>query len=93
MCGYIMLGHGLNGEAMATTIDMERERVITVKDVVTDFAELRYMLLADEFEHITKWEGKAGGYQVSRDYKGFENELEEDLQKEQSGILDAEFLA
>lgn len=90
MNGYITPGHGLNGEAIATTIDMEEEKVITVKDVVTDFTELRDMLLADEFDHITRWEGKAGGYQVSRDYRGTEDELEKDLQKERKWYTDGD---
>ena len=90
MNGYITPGHGLNGEAIATTIDMEEEKVITVKDVVADFTELRDMLLADEFDHITRWEGKAGGYQVSRDYRGTEDELEKDLQKERKWYTDGD---
>lgn len=81
MDGYITPGHGLNGKALATTIDMEEERVIALKDVVTDYTELGDMLLADEFEHITKWEGKAGGYTVSWEYRGCEDNIEDDLRE------------
>ena len=78
MYGYIMPGHGLNAKVKTTTIDIEEEKVITLKDVVTDFTELSDMLMADEFEHVTKWDGSAGGYKVSWEFKSRE-ELEDNL--------------
>lgn len=80
--GYVMRGHSaLDDEAITVTIDIEEEKVITLQDVVTDFTELSDMLLADKFEHITMWEGKAGGYQVSMEYKECEDKLENDLRE------------
>ncbi|MDE5866744.1 MAG: DUF4163 domain-containing protein, partial [Lachnospiraceae bacterium] len=78
MYGYIMPGHGLNAKVITTTIDIEEEKVIDLKDVVIDFAELSNMLMADEFEHITMWEGTTGGYKVSWLFKSGE-ELKEKL--------------
>ena len=78
MYGYIMPGHGLNAKAITTTIDIEEEKVIALKDVVTDFAELSDILMADEFEHVTKWGGSTGGYKVSWEFNSRE-ELEENL--------------
>lgn len=85
--GYIMPGRArMIGKAIGTTIDIEEEKIITLKDVVTDSPELRDMLLADEFDNITKWEGKAGTFEVSWEYRGYEDkeyELERDLQAEE----------
>ena len=80
MYGYIMPGHGLNAKAITTTIDIEEEKVITLKDVVTDFSELSDMLMADEFEHVTMWEGSTGGCQISWIFKSGEV-LEENLRE------------
>lgn len=78
--GYVMSGHAaLDNEAITVTIDIEEEKVITLQDVVTDFTELSDMLLADKFEHITMWEGEAGGYKVSMEYEKDEDKLEDDL--------------
>lgn len=78
--GYVTRGHAaLDDEAIAVTIDIEEEKVITLQDVVTDFTELSDMLLADKFEHITMWEGEAGGYKVSMEYEKDEDKLEDDL--------------
>ena len=63
--GYISAGHGYPAKAVATTIDLEEEKVISLKDIVTDFSELRDMLIADKFENITMWEGSAEGCEVS----------------------------
>ncbi|MBD5494197.1 MAG: DUF4163 domain-containing protein, partial [Lachnospiraceae bacterium] len=80
MYGYIMPGHGLNAKVKTTTIDIEEEKVITLKDVVTDFTELSDMLMADEFEHVTMWEGSTGGYKISWIFKSGEV-LEENLRE------------
>lgn len=90
--GYIMPGDvSLKDEIIATTIDIEEEKVITLHDIVTDFAELSNMLLADEFESITMWEGVRGGYQFSEEFRGTADELEERLQgKQQEWYTDGE---
>ncbi|MCM1387729.1 MAG: DUF4163 domain-containing protein [Bacillus sp. (in: Bacteria)] len=82
--GYITTGHAsIDKEAIATTIDMEEERIITLQDVVTDLRELSEMLLADELEGITMWEGVKGGYPFSGEFSGTVDELEENLQEKQ----------
>lgn len=82
-CGYVMPGRScMNPIAIATTIDIKEEKIITLKDIVTDFAELSEMLLADEFENISMWEGKTGIYEVSWDYENREGEIGKDLQAE-----------
>ena len=90
--GYITTGHAaLDDEVIATTIDIEEEKVIALQDVVTDFTELSDMLLADEFEHITMWEGKAGGYPFSGEFGGTVDELEGNLrEKPQEWYTDGE---
>ena len=90
--GYITTGHSaVNSTAIATTIDIEGEKVIALQDVVTDYTELSDMLLADEFEHITMWEGEAGGYPFSGEFGGTVEELEENLrEKPQEWYTDGE---
>ena len=57
--GYITTGHAaLDDEVIATTIDIEEEKIVALQDVVTDLRELSDMLLAEEFESITLWEGE-----------------------------------
>ncbi|MCM1253273.1 MAG: DUF4163 domain-containing protein [Clostridium sp.] len=82
--GYITTGHAsIDKEAIATTIDIEEEKVITLQDIVTDLRELSEMLLADELENITIWEGVKGGYPFSGEFNGTVDELEENLQEKQ----------
>ena len=52
---------------LTTTVDIEAGKVLRLKDVVTDFDTLCEMLVEDEFEGITKWEGVAGNM-VSQQY-------------------------
>lgn len=60
--GYITTGHAaLDDEVIATTIDIEEEKIVTLQDVVTDLKELSDMLLAEEFESITLWEWYTDG--------------------------------
>ena len=66
--GYATAGHGYPAKAVATTIDMEEEKVIALKGIITDFSELSDMLLADKFESITRWEGM-DGIEFSRIYE------------------------
>lgn len=90
--GYVTKGHSsLRREAIATTIDIEEEKVITLQDVVTDLRELSDMLLADELEQITMWEGVKGEYPFSGEFRGTVDELEEDLrEKPQEWYTDGE---
>ena len=53
---------------LTTTVDIEAGKVLRLKDVVTDFDTLCEMLVEDEFEGITKWEGVAGNT-VSQQYR------------------------
>ena len=71
--GYYMPGDArLDDMLITSTIDIEEERIITLKDVVIDFGELSEKLLADEFEHITKWEGTTSGYEISWLFEGWD---------------------
>ena len=65
MYGYITPGHGLYARALATTIDLENEKVLTLNDIVVDFDTLSELLLDDKFEGITTWEGITGGDRFS----------------------------
>ena len=81
--GYITKGHAaLDAEVIATIIDIEEEKIVTLQDVVTDLRELSDMLLADEFEGITVWEGVKGEYPFSGEFSGTVDELEENLREE-----------
>ena len=53
---------------LTTTVDIEEGKILRLKDVVTDFDKLCEMLVEDEFEGITKWEGVAGNT-VSQQYR------------------------
>ena len=90
--GYITTGHAaLDDEVIATTIDIEEEKIVTLQDVVTDLKELSDMLLADEFEGITVWEGVKGGYPFSGEFGGTVDELKENLrEKPQEWYTDGE---
>lgn len=79
MYGYISKGHGLDAMAIATTIDLEKEKVITLSDIITDFDTLSERLLNDQFESITTWEGITGTGQMSWEWEFKENELIENL--------------
>lgn len=68
MYGYISKGHGLDAMAIATTIDLEKEKVITLSDIIMDFDTLSELLLDDQFESISTWEGITGLYQFSWDW-------------------------
>ena len=53
---------------LTTTVDIEEGKILRLKDVVTDLDKLCEMLVDDEFEGITKWEGVAGNT-VSQQYR------------------------
>ena len=71
---------------MAATIDMEEERVLALEDVVSDYDKLYELLLADEFENITKWDGETGQYPISQEYKDEPESFREDLNNEDEDI-------
>lgn len=85
--GNTVAGQGLSAIAMATTIDVENEKIITMKDIIVDFDELSMLLLNDEFESITIWDGMTGIGKISREYAGTEDLLIQNLQKECYDIL------
>lgn len=66
--GYITPGQGYPATAMATTIDIEEEKILALEDAVADYDVLHDMLMADAFENTTKWDGVAGQHTVSQDY-------------------------
>lgn len=79
MYGYISKGHGLDPMAIATTIDLEKEKVITLSDIIIDFDTLSERLLDDQFESITTWDGITGTGQISREWRSDESRLIEYL--------------
>lgn len=72
-------GKGIPAVAMATTIDMEEERILTLENAVADYDLLYDSLMEDKFENITKWDGVAGQYKVSKEYEYKMSTLLEDL--------------
>lgn len=66
--GYITPGQGYPATAMATTIDIEEEKILALEDAVADYDVLHDMLMADAFENTSKWDGVAGQHTVSQDY-------------------------
>ena len=62
--GPMLPGRGNPDVAMATTIDIEEERILTLEDIVADYEELNTLLLEDQFYNITLWEGTAGQYKT-----------------------------
>lgn len=84
--GVISPGSGLDAMAMATTIDLEKEKVLTLEDVVDDYDELNDLLLTDQFEHITMWDGEIEQYTVSWLYGYDVNALTEDLHGDDEDI-------
>lgn len=66
--GRLQSGSGLPATMMATTIDCEKETVLELQDVVSDFDGLCRLLLEDCFENITAWDGEPGQYKISESY-------------------------
>lgn len=88
--GYIMPGRArMPGIVMATTIDLEEEKVIALKDVA-DISKLGDMLLSDEFENITMWEGRIPEFEASTVIAIYEDGLVADLQERHSWYMDGE---
>lgn len=63
-----ILYHGIEGvnvnhsrypssTVMATTLDIKNEKILTLSDIIIDFNGLKKLLIEDQFESLTKWEG------------------------------------
>lgn len=79
-------GKGIPAVAMVTTIDMKEESILTLENVVADYNQLYELLMKDKFENITKWDGVAGQYKVSREYEFKVSTLLEDLNGDDTDI-------
>lgn len=84
--GTLSPGSGLPAVVMATTIDLEEEKVLTLEDVVYDYDVLNDILLTDQFEHITMWDGEIEQYTVSWLYGYNVSALMEDLRGDDEDI-------
>lgn len=60
---------GLDGAIMTTIIDLQAEKVIKLSDIITDMKQLHSLLLEDQFQNITFWEGIASSDSISEVYK------------------------
>lgn len=69
-----------------TTIDVEKERILALENVVADYDLLYDLLMENKFENITKWDGVAGQYKVSREYEFKVSTLLEDLDGDDTDI-------
>ena len=65
---YESPGRGHYASMMATTIDCEEMKVLELKDVVSDMKGLSQMLMEDQFENITAWDGEKGLFKMSDIY-------------------------
>lgn len=59
---YFAPPNSLSPTMMATTIDCEEMKVLELKDVVDDMEGLSQVLLEDQFEDITVWDGETNDY-------------------------------
>ena len=50
---------------MATTINFEKEAVLSLNDFITDFDELSRLLLADKFKNISTWDEERRAQKIS----------------------------
>ena len=78
-CGYITAGQGPSYFAFSTNIDATNEKVITLDEFIIDLDALSSLLLNDEFEYSSTWDGETGKDLISRQYKGREQLLLERL--------------
>lgn len=60
---------------MATTINFEKEAVLSLNDFITDFDELSRLLLEDKFENISVWDSVKGAQKISWNYEGERKKL------------------
>lgn len=54
--------------AMATTIDLQTAEVVALTDIVADMEELCTLLLEDQFENISIWDGMPSDKRISNEY-------------------------
>lgn len=73
--GFIVPAQGPDAVAMATTIDLEKEEILNLKDIITDLSGMEQMLLNDEFENISVWDGEISTLRISQEYGGEAKEL------------------
>lgn len=66
--GRLAGGRGLPSTMFTTTIDIEEEKVLELKDVICDMDGLYEQLKDDRFEHITAWGGETGYYKITTDF-------------------------
>lgn len=74
--GRIDSGYRPKQMAMATTIDLENAEVIKLTDIIIDLEELSTMLLDDQFENISIWDGVPSTTTISSEYGGVEAQKE-----------------
>ena len=60
---------------MATTINFEKEAVLSLNDFITDFDELSRLLLADKFKNISTWDEERRAQKISWSYEGEKEKL------------------
>ena len=88
--GYIMPGRArMPGIVMATTIDLEEEKMIALKDVA-DISKLGDMLLSDEFENITMWEGIISEFAASTVIYIYDEGVDADLKERHQWYTDGD---
>ena len=73
--GGVAKGQGLEPAILTTTVDIGSGKILRLEDIVTDFDTLCEMLIEDEFEGITKWDGVAGNT-VSQNYRYTKQDVE-----------------
>ena len=71
--GCIIPGNGLDVTAMSTTIDLENVEVVALTDIITDMEKLSTLLLEDQFENISIWDGMPSDKRISSEYPGSQN--------------------
>lgn len=62
--------------AMATTIDLENVEVVELTDIITNMEKLCTLLLDDQFENISVWDGKLSTVKISREYGSLDRQKE-----------------
>lgn len=77
--GPSLPGRGFPNRLMATTIDIEEEKVLTINDVISDYEALNLMMLEDQFYNTTMWDGIAGQHKISEEYRRYEEKVLEHL--------------
>ena len=86
--GAVINGKNLPPICLATTIDMEKEKIVTLNDVIIDFDKLSQLLLNDKFESISTWDGVKGTGMMSILYCKRESKLIEHLKQTKFDIRD-----